>query len=474
MSSFAKSFSQERYGICNSLYAGIQNNWLNPALLSGTPYVWDFNLVMVHSFTDNNYLYLYQTNIPDFISDNGKTHIYIDNIADMDHNLHSKYMIEKKVDNVWNKNVYFTATVQGPSIMFNIYKWTFAIEDAFRSAVSVNHINKDLANMFFQGGPTNYLQLMNFSIPKFRVNALVWDEVGISASKMITTYNDFHIKAGITLKHLNGFAGAYVLNKANSSFIFDPKDTSLCFNNINAKYGYSFNQKNPIQPQGSGFSTDVGVTFEKKTLVNKYQCPSFCDKRLDIQYSWKLGFSLIDIGYITFNKNAQVFSINNPSDKWFNITKVKANDVDDIDSLISAHFNKSLAKANASKFTMMLPWAACLDYDYNIGYGLYVNGTWMQHIPHFGLPGVDRENSIAFTPRYDTREFGVAMPFIFYQYLWPRIGFTIRLSNFLTIGTDKLGAFIGNRVSGEDIYFDLKINLLKKCRSKKRAMPSFL
>jgi hypothetical protein len=122
---------------------------------------------------------------------------------------------------------------------------------------------------------------------------------------------------------------------------------------------------------------------------------------------------------------------------------------------------------------MALPWAASVQYDYNIGYNVYVNATWVQRIPHFGMPGVDRTNSIAITPRFDSENFGFAVPFVFDQYVLPRIGVAIRLDNSVIIGTDKLGAFIGNRLSGVDIYFALKFNVLKKCR-KKKTMPSFL
>ena len=428
---------------------------------------------MLQAYVDNNYVYVFQANIPSVIASQGKTSVFVDNSFEMDHNHHSKFMLEKKVDNLWNKNLYFTTTLQGPSLMFNIDKWTFTVEDAIRGAASVNRINGSIAKFIYEWPPSNYGSLLNLTIPKFRVNALVWGEVGISAAKMVKVVSDFHIKAGITIKHLTGFAGVYFLNKKNVNSSFDPADTSLYLNNVTLKYGYSFNEDNPIQANGSGFSTDLGVTIEKKTLVNKFQCPTFCDKKLDIQYSWKLGLSLIDIGYITFNKNAQAFSINNKSDKWYNITKFKGNDMSDIDSLISEHFNKSQPKSDASKFAMMLPWAACLDYDYNIGYSFYINGTFMQHIPHFGLPGVDRENSIAITPRFDSRSFGLAMPIVFYQYLWPRVGLTLRLSNSFIIGTDKLGAITGNRLSGEDFYFEIKINSLKKCKKKKKTMPSF-
>ncbi|HNW97098.1 MAG TPA: DUF5723 family protein [Bacteroidales bacterium] len=480
-------FSQERFGISNSLYSGISNNKFNPALLAGSPYKWDFNLVSAHVYLDNNYVYIFQTNIPDIIADNGETEVIIDNDWNADKGNFSKYMFENKIHNNWRKNIYSSVIVEGPSFMFNVKKWTFAAEEALRVGVSANRIHEIPASFIFEGISYEELQDREITIPKFRANAMVWSEIGISVSRRIMEKKGRQLKAGITLKHLIGYGGAYALNKNINVNI--PNDTSIIFNSVNAEYGYAINMddfydpdnsEKPFDvggiirnPKGHGKSFDIGITYEKKALENKYQCPNFCNKKLEIQYSWKIGFSFLDIGYIRFNKSAKTFNFENTSGDWYN-ESTKCEDFNGIDSLLSDYFNDSPnPKVQSTEFTMFLPWAACLSYDYNIGYNFYINGSWIQRIPHFGLPGIDRANSIAITPRFDHKNIGVAMPIVFHEYLWPRIGIALRIDNFLLIGTDKLGAIIGNRLSGADIYVALKFNELKKCK-KKKTMPSFL
>lgn len=469
------SFSQERFGISNSMYSGITGAWLNPACLASSPFKWDFNILTAHSYFDNNYLYLYPTNIPDFVADHGKTSIKIDNTWNRYLGISSKYMIENKEYNSWRKNFYLKALVQGPSLMVNIKKWSFALTTAARAEASLTRLHKTGAKLLFEGINYDSMHNIDVAIPKFRVNAMIWDEIGISVARKIKQDKGYLIKGGITIKHIKGFAGAYILNKEIKLSV--PNDKDIYFENINTKYGYAINEDDVLRQTGGGKSIDIGIVVEKKILKNKYQCPNFCDKKLELQYSWKLGFSLIDIGYIRFNNSAETYRINDRSDIWYNITGVKGDGIDGFDSIIGAHFNNGqLLVPTGTKFTMFLPWAASFQFDYNIGYNFYVNGTWVQRIPHFGLPGIDRANTISITPRYELRRIGLAVPVVFYQYLWPRIGLVFRLNNFLVIGTDKLGAFTGYRLSGEDIYVALKINELKKCKKskkKRKTAPSF-
>jgi len=467
----ARTFSQERYGISNSMYAGITGSWLNPAFMANSPYRWDFNIVTADAYADNNYVYIFQTNIPDIIADKGNTPLFVNNAWERYKGERSKYMLENKEKNSWRKNVYGNVLLQGPSLMFNVKKWTFGIITAGRGAVSLTGFHYTAAKLLFEGLTYDPLHNIDIKVPKFRTNAMVWDEIGISAAREVIKKRDLTIKAGITLKHLNAFAAAFVLHQKSTLYI--PNDTDMYFKNISAKYGYALNEDNFLESKGKGKSMDIGVTIEKKSLKNKYQCPNFCNKKLELQYDWKLGISLIDIGYVRFKEKAQTYLIDNKSDYWYNFANLNIDGIGGIDTSLSQHFADNPIPVPAeTKFTMLTPWAASVQFDYNVGYNVYVNASWVQRIPHFGLPGVDRANTIAITPRYELRRFGVAMPIIMYQYLWPRIGLAFRLNNFLIIGTDKLGAFIGHRLSGADIYAALKINVLRKCN--KRKSKSFL
>ncbi|NTW32679.1 MAG: hypothetical protein HGB12_08655 [Bacteroidetes bacterium] len=467
-------FPQERYGIGNSIYSGITGKSINPAFIAGSPYKWDLNIFTFHSYFDNNYIYIYKANLRNIISDGGKTPFVVNNAWNRYKGKSSNYMFENREHIIGRRNFYLKVLMQGPSLMVSVKKWTFAIETDARAEASLTNLQKTGGKLFFEGLTYKPLQNIDITVPKFRQNAMAWDEIGVSAARELISKRGNIVKVGITVKDLKGFAGIYFLN--NDMKLYVPNSTDLFFNNINAKYGYSINLDNPINPQGTGKSVDLGITIEKKAPLKKRKiipCPGYCNKNIALQYKWKLGFSLIDIGYIRF-KDARTFQFDNKSDKWYNFNQVNISSISGFDTTLSEHFNDSpIPLQTGNKFTMLLPWAASIHYDYNIGNNFYVNGTWMQRIPHFGLPGVDRVNSIAITLKYDYSRFGFAIPIVFYNYLLPRIGLTIRLNNFMIVGTDKLGAFIGNRLSGEDIYMAFKINVLKKCQRKNRTKSYF-
>ena len=462
------SQAQERFGICNSAYAGITANWINPSFLAGSPYIVDFNILTFHSYLDNNYVYLYKTNIPQFLNSNQKSDMMVDNTYNNNKGLDKNYRLESMDGNSWNKNFFLNVLVQGPSVMFDIRKWTVAITTAARAMSSMNGLNYNAAKLLFEGMSYQPLQNKDINISNFRLNAMAWDEVGIGAAREIVHDQDHVIKAGITLKYITAFAGGYAIGK-NIDLVV-PNDSDLYLKSANLKYGYAYNQTTPANAQGHGASMDLGISIEHKKVVNTYQCPNFCNKKLGLQYLWKFGVSLIDIGYAHFTSNAETFDINNKTDYWQDINKTKLHGISSVDSTLGSHFNGApFPILYNQSFTMLMPMAASAQFDYNIGYNFYVNATWVQRIPHFGLPGVDRANTISVTPMFEVRRLGVAMPIVLYQYLWPRIGFALRLDNCIVVGTDKLGALIGNRISGEDIYFALKLNLLKKCHKTKKS-----
>lgn len=469
---FYVSRAQERIGICNSPFAGISGLMINPAAMVNSPYKWDLNLITAHTYFDNNYVYLYQTNLPDFVSDGGKTHIYANNDYEYSAGHISKYMLYNKEKNSWRKNIYFNALAQGPSFMLSLEKWSFALGTSVRAGVSFTGMHKTGATLLYEGLSYNPLQNIDITIPRFRLNYLTWHEIAFSAGREIVKKNDILIKAGISYKYIRGLNSAYFLNEGSTLYV--PNDSDLFFNNVNAKYGYTINEDNFLQSNGKGHAFDFGVIFEKKELRNKYQCPNFCNRKLELQYSWRLGISLLDIGYINFNKNAQKYQLENKSDEWYNFAAISITSIPGLDTTISEHFQgTSVPVPTENKYMMLLPMALSVQYDYNLGYNCFLNATWVQRIPHFGAPGLDRVNFISLTPRFDSRRFSISLPVVFYQYLWPRIGLAVRLNNLLFVGTDKLGAIIGHRLSGLDIYAGLKINMLKKCSKKKKNKSFF-
>jgi hypothetical protein len=453
--------AQERYGICNSMFAGTNGIWINPASMVRSPFKWDVNIITIHTYADNTYLYLKQANIPSLIKDNGNTDIMVNNAASADKGTSSIMLFER--DNKFRKGMNNSVLVQGPSFMISKNDWAVGFSMSVREAASLSGLNKTGADLFFQGLTYDPFHNVDLNIKRFRVNAMVWNEFGFSAGKVLKRTTTRLIKGGITYKFIRGLGDAYFINKKGHLYV--PNDSDLYFNNISAKYGYDMIEG--LNSQGTGHAFDIGITMEKKKNSKTYKCPSFCDNSLNLYYDWKIGASLMDIGFINFKKNAATYTLNNASSQWYNFNHTSIDNTQQMDTSVSVHFyNNPIPKPGKTKYISLMPMAMSLQYDYNIGYNIYINGTWVQRIPHFGAPGPDRANSIAITPRFDTRRFGLAVPVVLYSYLYPRVGLALRLNNNLVIGTDKLDAIIGHKLTGADIYFSLKVNALKNCKTK--------
>jgi hypothetical protein len=463
--------AQERLGISNSVYAGINGVWINPSNIAGSPFKIDINIVTAHTFIDNNYDYLYKANLPVLLK-NYKSVINSYNEYNVSHAFMSKIMVYDKYNSA-DKNVYQSLLLQGPSVLLSYKDWGFAFITGFRQGLSAINVAPKLAKVAFEGMTYHTLSRQYIDIPDFRINSAAWMELGLSAARIIKLKKDKILKAGITFKYLLGFSGAYIHNK--SSVIYYPNDNDMDFYFVNADYGHAIPPSKP-EIVGSGQSVDLGITFMKffvpklKEFHQYYYkegegCRNDCNPNPWLLYKWKLGFSLLDIGYIRFNRDAKTYVFTDASSAWYNFAHWSPGSLDNFDRDLNAHFSPaSSLRPQASSFISLMPMAACATYDLQLlTSGFYLNSTIIQRLPHFNTPGIDRENSLSLTPHYDYTHFGAALPFILYQYKYPRIGLCFRFGNNLIIGTDKLGCFLNNKLTGMDLYFSLKINIINKC-----------
>ena len=106
---------------------------------------------------------------------------------------------------------------------------------------------------------------------------------------------------------------------------------------------------------------------------------------------------------------------------------------------------------------IILPVAMSGQFDYSVTPNVYVNASIIQRI-YFSKYEIQRPNQVAVTPRYEKRNWEVAMPYSLYNYKYSRIGLAGRYK-WIVLGTDKLGAFLGtNDLTGFDFYFGFKFS----------------
>jgi hypothetical protein len=459
--------AQEMLGIVNSGYSGIHGALINPSSLTNSRYYLDINFLTIGVSAENNFVYIKR--------DEYKFSRFLGKFNDFPKHGPNNMVVYHYAN---DKYIYAFAQerVMGPSAMLNIGNQAFGITTSFRTISSARNIPFQVGKLGYDGlNNTNLINVETSVSRKAAVAAMDWAELGLSYAYVFKESNREYWSGGITIKRLMGHSGAYAYSD-QADFIFPDRQT-LTINNLNAEAGYSLpldygtNEylKTPVF-RGGGFGFDIGVTYQKmKNGQQNASSNSICAEPYK-PYKYRIGLSIIDIGGISFRKNAQKLVFADVSTTWPGFRTANTTNVDSAVQEISQQFygNKTeLLQGN--KIRIGLPTAFSMQMDMNYSGNWYVNGTLIFPLI-LNKATLVRPALLAITPRYETNHFEVNLPISLYNFSRPRIGLSMRLG-FLTIGTEKLGGFFSlSDFTGMDFYMALKWSFLKgHCPEKNKG-----
>jgi hypothetical protein len=461
--------AQEMWGITSSNYAGSTGTLLNPTSILTSKVYMDVNLMTADIFFENNYAYIHAADYSPlmFFSANPEFPKYGPDEMPVDH-----------VKGKNNRYVYSSVLLKGPSFMMAVGRHAFALHTSARVLTSANAIPYEIPNFGYYGLDYTNQQNINYTSKNFGAGSLAMGEIGLSYAFAFRRIDMEDWTAGITIKRLFSIGGGYM--RANDLDYIVINDTTINIRNLNAEVGFSFpmNYDNNDFPddgpliKGGGFGIDLGVTFQDRMLsYQKKRISKLCRQRY-IDYTYRIGVSLLDIGYVNFKKNAQLHTYNDVSEYWINIDTLNYYNLNQLTRTISdVFYGDPDSSLTDNKITVFLPTAISIQADYKINRNWYAGGVFIQPI-RLGKSYIRRPAQIALIPRYETQRFEVAVPISLYDYKYPRLGASVRYS-FLTIGTDELLGFLGlTRFTGLDFYISVKFNLIRgKCAKNNRNVP---
>ncbi|MBL0342351.1 MAG: OmpA family protein [Bacteroidetes bacterium] len=457
--------AQDMLGYRNSNYSGIQGLGINPASIHTSRLDIDVNIIGLSATIENDFIYLPKEELKFF------------GIGNILNKFNDKEYLDEftfsKANDTYNASV--ALSIMGPGVMFNIKnKHSFAITSQWRTAVSANDVQGSIGKYAVEGLGYDPLHNNVFDAKDFQLNILSWLEYGLSYATTLTENEQGSLTGGVTLKLLNGLAGAYaenaniqynVLNDSDMVFLpgssIDYGRTDYnSFDNLNS-YGDMIN--------GTGFGFDIGFTYDFLKDPASWQYEMDGKKQSDPtlnRYKLRLGLSLLDFGKINFKDNAGTYHLETADEAYYrNYDTDNFDDNIDFDKTMSAIFydNDSLASFRKADFKMNLPAALSLQVDWNAYKKFYVNASYI-----YGLeskkPGVDRASVVALTPRYETPWFDVSVPISYYNYTGQisRVGLSMRFASFF-IGSDRVGTLFGlGDLNGMDVYAGLKFSMNKE------------
>jgi len=464
---FVNSYSQERLGLTTSNYSGVNGVWLNPSSIVNYRQYLDINVASGGFSVDNDYLYIDKSNykVSNVLSLSPQLPVYTETHADLNYSVELGNFLH--FQNTKTKDLNLDTRVNGLGFILVKGKFAYGFSTAARSVLSVKNVPESVANFGYIG--LNYVPQHNIEYGEgaFSAGAMAWTEYGFSFAAILDDIYYNKVSLGITMKYLKAWSGFY-LNGDNITYNMLDGET-LDIRNMNATVGMSLPLDYATNDfpapgnffKGQGLSMDLGITFLKKD--NNYLSRDFsriCEQHFDT-YIYKFGISLLDIGFVQFNDNAVTHQYSNAEHYWPQINSYQYEDMNYLMGDLSTRFTgDSEATIVSNKVTMYTPAAISVQGDVAMDNNIFLNAVWIQPLV-LGKGTLSRPAQAAFIPRYERRNFEVAIPFSLYQYQYPRVGLSIR-AYWLTIGTEKLGAFTGlTDFTGLDIYFSVKFSFEK-------------
>jgi hypothetical protein len=422
------ALAQHDLGLWNSNYAGIQGTLLNPSSIAGSRLDWDVHLFSVNVDFANDFLYAPKSSVPFF----GIGRIIKGSI---DENLFLTRYEPQNPNKLYN--VSFSGTFLGPSFFMKIRKkHEIGFTTALRGMGNIRNITGNAGQNAFDYLLSGNLWNTTFQDRSARVNAMGWAEYGLHYATVLYENGNDELKAGVTLKILQGMFAAYVKHTNLTYRIMDT--TGIAFTNSSIDYGRTdfddFRRRTlPNFDHGVGRGFDIGFTWVHR------------DHPGEDNYRWRLGLSLLDVGSIKFDRNSGSYHLEAANAVFSNWHEAVFANNTQLDQTLSAVFynGDSTKSQTGTVFHMQLPTTLSLQADWAICGPWFANLTILKGFGHGDNVGVVQPDVYSLTPRYETRWFEVSLPLslMYYGHWQPRAGIAIRAGYFF-IGGDAMGSLL--------------------------------
>ncbi len=444
------SFAQERFGIAHSNYGGGDGIYLNPARAAGQwPFI-DIRLAGADLYAWNS-----------LVAWTDRTSPLIGEVRSGIAGQTNGAVVQRST--MFNRSHRATvfANALGPAVSVAIGRGTIGVGMRSRAYVSAAGITPEVANYMFEGLQYAPQLGQRYAIPAIHVRAAAWTEIGLNYAHILKAEGFNMVSAGVGLKYNIGHAaGAFQFNGTEFTVV----DTAqLDIHEASASYGFAM----PEVSAGRGWGADLGVSFER-TLAEAegYRPHKPAIGCSPMGYRYRIGLSLIDLGGIRF-RNGEAGRISSGSIAIADYDHIPVENTADVDSLLATSTKWTRSKG----FKVGLPTAISLQYDQRITKNTYVAFAAVQNLAGKRSLRLRRTNSLALTPRYETRYFEAALPIVVHEYdiAHPSVGFMLRFQG-LVVGSDHILPFINKRdVYALDFYVRLRWMIFKSpgCKGKR-------
>ena len=447
--------AQERFGLSNSNYSGTTGTFLNPSSIVDNKVWLDIRLMGAGAWLHNNFLHIPNSTAYPYLN-GSTTPQYGDNYD----------------NNKLNRHVYMQGHVTGPAGQLNIGEHAFAIGTSVRTYTNVNRVPADLAKLSIEGFDYLSLQNQDLSARNMSVDHISFAEISLTYGKILRKDHLGILTGAASLKLLSGITSAHFRADNLNYLVNDTNDMVVADFDGRLKYA------DPAWMAGKGLGLDIGFTYKRTTeSASSYVPHSKYNGCRSLDYIYKIGVSLLDVGYVRFkNANAAdvsysdgqgVLNTNISNPQTFNTS---------LDGLVVEEGSSTVK----DRYTQHLPTAVSVQFDYHFKKHIYFNLSGVQNILPSKYTGVIRPNIVSASARFEHKLFELAMPISLIEYRYPTVGLMARVWG-ISVGSDILTPFLfKHNIYRADVYFNINIPIYKSptCRvpnakkAKRKAMKS--
>jgi len=308
----------------------------------------------------------------------------------------------------------------------------------------------------------------------FNITKMYFTEHNFTYARTIFDRGTTFLKAGISLKILNGLDASYFHVNSGTVNFADTTSTAMDITDLDANFA-SAETKNQLFYKNRGLGFDIGFTYEYRPDFEKQYYEMDGAKRnirYDInKYKWKVSGSITDLGWIRYmNDSTDYYNFTNAS------VTANASELLDVNSFISFPINYiqdslqgpgTKSTTQVAKMHMNMPTALHGNFDMNVIKNFYV--SYNVSIP-LALKS-DRTKAGNFfiqtvTPRVEKANWSVMLPLShmgngkFYMGFAGRFVYK-QVSIFA--GSNNMSFFYGQKTSlARNIFAGISYNVLYK------------
>ncbi len=300
------TLAQQIPGLSISNYGGLYRATENPAVLAGSRYKWQINLITVGSTVNNRYFYYFGEN----------AFLYPQLVP---HSTKELYGRSRTMGSVSQGDpMYVASEIRLPSVMFSVGKnHGFGVQLRSRGFVYGHNLPQDIRRMYFKRLDTPDTPVGAGEWGDFDLGQQSFSEASFSYGLQLVDWRSHKLKVGATAKYIFGARASYLKGSADRYEISpmpggEADEKELVLNNFTYESGYTYpnaswklGELTNTTKYGSGWGYDLGATYE----LGSYWHHLETDDDARPGYLLRFSVSLTDLGAIRYQSpNSRVVS----------------------------------------------------------------------------------------------------------------------------------------------------------------------